>query len=146
MVAGGHEGIGQAGEDALAVVVDLRRLAVHEVGGRNHLAAVGLADALIAQADAEDRDLAGQLVERRQGDAAVFGAARPGGDEDGVGPLRPDALHVDGVVAEDEGIGPELAQLLDQVVDEGVVVVDDQDPGSHEGGSVPSLKGATGPG
>ena len=54
-------------------------------------------------------------------------------------------VHVDGVVAEDDGIGPELAQLLDQVVDEGVVVVDDQDPGSHERGSVPSLKGATGP-
>jgi hypothetical protein len=103
---------------AVTIVVDLRGLAVHEMGGRHHLAAVGLTDALVAQADAEDRDLAGQAVERRQGDAAVFGAARPGGDQDGIGPLRPDGLHVDGVVAEDEGIGPELAQLLDQVVDE----------------------------
>ena len=29
------------------------------------------------------------------------------------------------------GLGPELTQLLDQVVDEGVVVVDDEHPGSH---------------
>ena len=47
------------------------------------------------------------------------------------GALGPDAGDVDGVVAEDDRVGPELAQLLDQVVDEGVVVVDDQDPGSH---------------
>ena len=38
-------------------------------------------------------------------------------------------VDVDGVVAEDHGLGPELAQLLDEVVDERVVVVDDEDPG-----------------
>ena len=62
---------------------------------------------------------------------AVLGAARAGRDEHGVGPLGPDAGDVDGVVAEHHRLGAELAQLLDQVVDEGVVVVEDEHPGSH---------------
>ena len=76
VVAGGDEGIGQAGEDALPVVVDLRGLAVHQMRGGHDAAAVGLADALVAQADAEQRDLPGQLPDSRQADPAVFGPAR----------------------------------------------------------------------
>ena len=66
-----------------------------------------------------------------EADAPVLGAARTGRDQHGVGPLGPDAGDVDGVVAEDDRVRAELAQLLDEVVDEGVVVVDDEDPGAH---------------
>ena len=45
---------------------------------------------------------------------------------------------VDGVVAVHHRLGPQLAQLLDQVVDEGVVVVDDQHPGAHGRPIVPN--------
>ena len=62
---------------------------------------------------------------------AVLGPARPGRDDDAVGLLGADAVHVDGVVAEHDGIGAELAELLDEVVGEGVVIVDDDDPGAH---------------
>ena len=60
VVARGHEGVGEPGEEALAVVVDLRGLAVHQVRGRHDVAAEGLADALVAEADAQQRDLPGQ--------------------------------------------------------------------------------------
>ena len=80
-----------------------------------------------------------------QAHPAVLGPSRPRRDEHGVGPLRPDAGHVDGVVAEHDRVGPELAQLLDQVVDEGVVVVDDQHPGSHGPTIVPAVPGAPSP-
>ena len=42
--------------------MDLRGLAVHQVGRLDDLAPEGLADALVAQADAEDGDLAGELA------------------------------------------------------------------------------------
>ena len=58
------------------------------------------------------------------------------------GRCGPDAGHVDGVVAVDHRVGAELAQLLDQVVDEGVVVVDDEHPGSHGPAIVPAVPGA----
>jgi hypothetical protein len=31
----------------------------------------------------------------------------------------------------DDGLGPQLTEILDEVVDERVVVVDHQDPGAH---------------
>ena len=53
VVAGGLERVGQAGEHALAVVADQRGLAVHDLRGPHHLPAEDLADALVAEADAE---------------------------------------------------------------------------------------------
>ena len=82
----------------------------------------------------------------RQADSAVLGPPGPGRDEHGVGPLGPDAGDVDGVVAEHHRLGPELAQLLDQVVDEGVVVVDDEHPRSHGVPIVPGPARITPPG
>ena len=76
MVAGGDEGVREAGEDPLAVVVDLRGLAVHQMRGRDDAAAVGLPDALVAQADAQQRDLPGQLPYGLQAHPAVLGPPR----------------------------------------------------------------------
>ena len=56
MVAGGGEGLRQAAEDRLAVVVDLRGLAVHELRRAHHLPAEGLAQGLVAEAHPEERD------------------------------------------------------------------------------------------
>ena len=65
------------------------------------------------------------------GHTGVLGATGAGRHEHGVG-RQVDCL-VEGqlVVAVHERLGPQLAQVLDEVVDEAVVVVDDQDPGSH---------------
>ena len=75
VVAGGHEGVGQAGEHAPSVVVDGRGLAVHEGRGGHHGAAVDLADGLVSEAHPEDGDLAGQLADHRHGDAGRSRAA-----------------------------------------------------------------------
>jgi hypothetical protein len=133
--------VGEPREEALPVVVDLRGLAVHEVGGGHDLTAVGLADALVPEAHAEQRDLAGQLRDGRQAHPTVLGPAGPGRDEHGVGRLGPDARDVDGVVAEHHRFGTELTQFLDQVVDEGVVVVDDEHTRSHGPSIVPARTG-----
>src|SRR5690606_35094578 len=55
MVARGLEAVGQPGEHACPGVADGRGLAVHDPAGAHHAAAVGLADGLVAEADAEDR-------------------------------------------------------------------------------------------
>ena len=60
VVARGVEGIGQAGEDAGAVVVDRRGLAVHEPVRADDIAAEDVADALVAEADAEKRRVSGR--------------------------------------------------------------------------------------
>ncbi len=55
MVARGFEGAGEIGEDAGVVVEDGRGFAVHEASRADDGAAVNVADALVAEADAEER-------------------------------------------------------------------------------------------
>src|SRR2546422_9185284 len=55
------------------------------------------------------------------------GRAGPGRDHDALGRHRHDPLDVRRVVAHDLEVGAELAQVLDEVVGERVVVVDDED-------------------
>src|SRR5260370_25232215 len=83
-----------------------------------------LAQALVAETDAEDRDLAGKLLDRLVGDARVVRRAGARRDDDAVvaGQLGDGDL----VVAEDGRLDPELAEVLDKVVCERVVVVDDR--------------------
>src|SRR5262245_16090533 len=57
VIAGGLEGLGRALEHALAGVGDHRQLAVHELGRPLDVAAKGLADRLVTEADAEQRHL-----------------------------------------------------------------------------------------
>ena len=68
---------------------------------------------------------------------ASSGRPGPGEIRTASGACGPDPGDVDGVVAVDHRVGPELAQLLDEVVDERVVVVDDQHAGRHGGPIVP---------
>jgi len=136
----GHEGIREPIEDAGTAVVDLRRLPCISRAAGTTPAAEGLADALVPQTHPEYGQLSAEPVEHRKADAGVFLDARARRDQNGVRPLPPDAHQVDGVVAKDHRIGSELAELLDQVVDERVVVVHDQDPDRHAA-MVPPLLG-----
>ena len=82
VVAGGVEGVGETGEDALAVVVDGGSFAVHEAPVAFDGAAPGMADALVTEADAEGGEFGAEVLEDVVGDAGFFGGAGSGGDED----------------------------------------------------------------
>ena len=55
MIAGGGEGIGHAREKVLAVVLDGGGFAVHHAVIDDDLRAEDMADALVAEADAKER-------------------------------------------------------------------------------------------
>ena len=74
MIAHGRKRVGQASEHALAVMVDGGSFAVHHVTGADDMTAEGLADALMTQADAENRDPAGEGVDDRQRHAGRLSA------------------------------------------------------------------------
>jgi hypothetical protein len=54
--------LGKPLEDADILVMDRRHLAVHQLLGVDDLAAEGFADRLVAEADAEQRNLAGEFA------------------------------------------------------------------------------------
>ena len=74
-------------------------------------------------------------VSGRQMPASV-GVAGTGGEQDGGGVQRHRRLNVDLVVADDARLGPELAEIVEEVVGEAVVIVDQQQhfPGPFQEG------------
>src|SRR5262249_60367592 len=89
--------------------------------------AEGLADRLVAEADAEHRDAAGEAADGLDRDARLVGRLRPRRDHEVGGLEGLDSVEVDLVVAPHLHLGPELAQVLHEVVGEAVVVVDEDD-------------------
>jgi hypothetical protein len=73
MVAGGFEGAREACEDILAGVEDGGGFAVHEAWGADDFAAEDLADALVAETDAQDGDFSAEFADGVATDAGLGG-------------------------------------------------------------------------
>ncbi len=131
VVARRLERVGQAAEDALTVVVDRRGLAVHDADVAHHLAAEDVADALVAETDAQDRRRGGEAFQHLVGNAGLARRAGAGGKDDVRRLQLADLIRRDLIVAEDPHVQRrvQLAQALHEVVGEGVVVVDEKDHG-----------------
>ena len=71
VVARGGEVLRDAGKHALAAVMDLRQLAMHQGRRAHHAAAIDLADGLMAEADAEDRHLWPRALDQLEADAGL---------------------------------------------------------------------------
>src|SRR5688572_13566671 len=80
----------------------------------------------MTEADAEDRHARTEAANDVHRDAGVLRAARSGRDEDLLRRHGLDLTDRDLVVASDAELRAQLAQVLDQVVGERVVVVDDE--------------------
>jgi hypothetical protein len=100
---------------------------VHEAVGADDVAAIDLADGLVAEAYAEDGCGGAEFADEVEGDAGFVGSAGAGGDADFFWGEFFDVIDGEGVVAEDFHVGTELAEVLDEVVGEGVVVIEDEE-------------------
>jgi hypothetical protein len=90
----------------------------------DHLAAEGLADGLMAEADAEDRELAGRGLDQLEADAGPVRIAGAGGKDDPLGMQAHDLRNAGVVVASDIDRCAELPQEVIEVIGETVVVID----------------------
>src|SRR4030095_310472 len=103
-----------------------RHLAVHQHRGADDLAAEGVADPLVAQADAEHRRAPPELADDVHRDAGVFGPPRARRNHDAIRLHRFDLAERDLVVAAHGRRRSQLAQVLRQGVGKRVVVVDEE--------------------
>ena len=128
MVARRLEGAVDAAEDRAAGVADLADLAVHQRRRAHDLAAIDLADRLVAEADAEDRDRRARRARSASRQMpASFGVQGPGEMTIASGSIATTSSTRDLVVAADGELRPQLAEEMDEVVGEAVVVIDDED-------------------
>src|SRR5438477_6655628 len=124
MIARRGQGTLQTPEDPVPAVRHLRELAVHDPRRANDPAAERLSDRLMAEANAEDRNLTGEALDERHADPGLRGRARPGGDDD---PLRLpgcDLLQRERIVAIHLYVRAQPSRVLHDVVGEAVVVLD----------------------
>src|SRR5450631_651820 len=126
MIARGVERPVDAAEDAGAGVLDLEHFAVRRRRAHD-FAAERLPDRLMPEADAEDRDRGRGLGDQIEANAGFVRRAGAGREHDG---FRFGGDHVGGrnlVVAMDDDVRPQPAQVMEQVEGEAVVVVDQND-------------------
>ena len=127
VVAPGEERARQAGVDRPAIVGDLGVLAVDRLA-LDDAPAERLDHRLVPEADPEHgRARIGEGADRLDRDPRLGGRAGTGRDDEAVRTTLQQLWHRRLVVAHDLDLRPQLAQVLDEVVGEGVVVVDDQD-------------------
>src|SRR3954451_4695141 len=143
VVTAGLELLRQPGEDAAAVVANRARLAVDELLRRPDLAAEGLDQCLVAEADAKSGHAGGEPFDDLDRGARVGGPPRTGRDDE----LRPrEALGLvgaDRVVAMDDNLAAELAEHVHEVISERVVVVDEKDHSRASASSIASSSAAS---
>src|SRR6266850_6281340 len=130
VVAHRGEGARNAVEQLVLIVHHGAGLAVHQAGRPDHLPAERLPDRLVAETDPEDRDLPCQGPDEGHEDAGLSGCLRARRQHDGGRLQRQHVRDLQRVVAVHDRLLPQLAQVLDEVVRERVVVVEDEE---HEG-------------
>src|ERR1700726_4690938 len=123
MIAHRVERTWQAREDRVAIVNHRRRLAMHQPWRADDLAAERLTDTLMAEADAENRDLAGHLAQNLQRDASFRRRTWSRRDNDCIGAQCAHAGDVDRVVAPYRDLSAELTEVLHEVVGKRIVVI-----------------------
>ena len=132
MIAGHLHGIGQAFEQAAAIMHDLGLLAVHDAGAHIHPCPGVQAQQLMAQADAQHRHMVRQPAQEFRTEARLRGMPRPGRDADHLqGGVHGHVQDGGIVVAQHHGLVPQSVERLDQVVGKGIVIIDEQEHGLH---------------
>ncbi len=117
-------------EDALAVMSDHRRPSVHHGFGADNVRPEELSDQLMTKAYSEHRSHF-QLTE--DGDPALRrgGSSWPWRNDDAIGVSNQMRCPSDNILPDDPRIRAERPYILGEVVDKGVVVVDDEDVTEH---------------
>ena len=99
---------------------------MHWHSGANDFPAIGGPDALVTQADAENRDPLANTTDHLRRYAGLIGGARARRDDDVGGRQREYLVHPDGIVSADQRLVAQFLHVPSEVVDEGVVVVDEE--------------------
>src|SRR3954468_8028619 len=127
MIARGRHGFRHVLEQRFAVMLDTAGFAVHQLMRTDNLAAERRAQGLMSQAHAQHRTLAGEMLDQINADARLLRRAGSGRNQNMAGAPFPNVFRGGLVIAAHLYLLSQLAQILDQVVSEGIVVVQDED-------------------
>lgn len=131
VVAGGYDRARKAGEDTFTSMENRGCLAMHEVFCADDFSSKNLTDRLVAEADSKDRNgLLGVLAKFADDIAADTGFVRRAGTRGDANALWgefADFVNAHGIIANHLHCRPKLAEVLHEIVGEGVVVIDNEE-------------------
>ena len=131
MVAADFARLRQSGVQLEPIVIDQRSLAMHQPARAHDLAAECLDDGLMPEADSEHRDRPGERANHLDRYAGIMRRARPRRNAQMSRRERTRLPDADLVVALHLDLCTEHEKRLHEVVGEGIVVVDQQQPGTR---------------
>src|SRR5579859_511766 len=141
MVAGRGKRVRHSLEQILAVVFNPRCFAVHHPIIYNHFRTEGVADALVAQADAKDRNApAAELADDLVREAGLTRRAGAGGHENALRLQLAYRIERNLIVPPHLQLDVQLAEVLHEVIGERIVIVYDQDHEWKNYLTVPALQ------
>ncbi len=120
-------GVFKAFEQSFGVVMNSGGLAVHDVPCPYDPGAERLADGLVPETDADDRQLSGKVTNQFQRYSGLFRSTGAGREHNTFWLSAFYFRHRNLVVSLYPYLGSELTQVLNEVVGEGIVVIQDQD-------------------
>lgn len=109
-----------------AIMQDRRSLAVHEARGSHDRSPEDLPDRLMAQTHSQDGDFRSQLPDDIRADPRIRRRSWTGRKDDSLEVRDIDFGETDPIVPKDLHLDSEFPEILDEVVCEGIVVVDHQ--------------------
>jgi len=127
-----RERIRQAIEQRMVLMHDVPHFAMHRLGGMNELSPKMHSYRLVAEADAEDRDLIAEMSNGLHGNACVFRSTRAGGDNEPFRMQINELLQAQCVITIYVAFASRLLQVMMQDMGERIVIID-QDPHAQAG-------------
>src|SRR5271168_4695637 len=126
---------------------------MHEFWRPYHLTAEGGSDGLMSEADSENRDFPGKMADQLNADAGFLRSARPRRNQDAFGAHGFYIADRYLIVAAHLDFRAQFAQILHQVVGEGIVIVEDKNHSAlktayirpNSGGTCPQVQLDTAP-
>src|SRR5262245_1290425 len=116
MIARGGEVLRDAGKDARPAVMHLGQLAVHQHWRAHDAAAIDLADGLMTETDAKDRNFRSGPLDELEADARSVRVARAWRQNDGFRRLGQHCIDGDLVVAVDARRRAQFPKEMNEVV------------------------------
>src|SRR5262252_444942 len=128
MITPGIKVLFNSRKNRLAVMLHAGRLAMKESRRAHHAATEHLANRLMTQTDAENGRRRAKVLDNFHGYARIGGRARSGGNYNSIGlQIRRDLSDGNFIISAHRYLLDEFTKILNQVVGEGIVVVDYQE-------------------
>src|SRR5207248_4835750 len=126
MITGGFERLCNVFKNACTMVRNRRCFPVHQLRGTHNFAAENFANALVTEANAEQRNVRSEFTNDLATDSSVARPAWSGRDANAFRNKFPNVSSADLIVASHQNLGAKLTENLREIVGERIVIINQE--------------------